>query len=94
MYRKRKKKINNRKAQICVGYKCFPLVDLFSTEIPYQIHTRIRIDRRCELVSLLIVYSFISIKPSKMEVAPQGCLQITNKKTTNQINWVRFAYKG
>ena len=26
------------------------------------------------------------IKPSKMEVAPQGCLQITNKKTTNQIN--------
>ena len=68
MYRKKKEKINvqkkkeknNRKAQICVGYKCFPLVDLFSTEIPYQIHTRIRIDRRCELVSLLIVYSFIS----------------------------------
>ena len=26
------------------------------------------------------------IKPSKMEVAPQGCLKITNKKTTNQIN--------
>ena len=26
------------------------------------------------------------IKPSKMEVAPQGCLQIPNKKTTNQIN--------
>ena len=26
------------------------------------------------------------IKPSKMEVAPQGCLQITNKKTINQIN--------
>ena len=28
----------------------------------------------------------ILIKPSKMEVAPQGCLQITNKKTTNKIN--------
>ena len=34
------------------------------------------------------------IKPSKMEVAPQGCLQITNKKATNKINWVRFSYKG
>ena len=30
--------------------------------------------------------TYIEIKPSKMEVAPQGCLQITNKKTTNKIN--------
>ena len=36
----------------------------------------------------------MQIKPSKMEVAPQGCLQITNKKTTHKINWVRFSYKG
>ena len=36
----------------------------------------------------------VQIKPSKMKVAPQGCLQITNKKTTNKINWVRFSYKG
>ena len=27
-----------------------------------------------------------SINPSKMEVAPQGCLQVINQKTNNQIN--------
>ena len=31
-------------------------------------------------------FKYYKINPSKMEVAPQGCLQITNKKTTNKIN--------
>ena len=30
------------------------------------------------------------IKPSKMEVAPQGCLNVINQKTKNKINWVKI----
>ena len=32
--------------------------------------------------------------PSKMEVAPQGCLHVISQKTNNQINWVRIDIMG
>ena len=34
------------------------------------------------------------INPSKMEVAPQGCLHEINQKANNQINWVRIDIMG
>ena len=38
------------------------------------------------IIIIIIVIIIITINPSKMEVAPQGCLNVIYQKTNNKIN--------
>ena len=53
-----------------------------------------RMDHTISIQTYAPFYPMKEINPSKMEVAPQGCLHVISQKTNNQINLVRIDIMG